>query len=339
MIEILIFPNIGLVLIAPNLILYYDLDSSAFFGTIFLLTYFLRWPLSLLGIIYLGFIELKYNNIEIEYQKNLTKDSLGLMKDFQKHSFDHFKNQIDEWGIEFIDKAKNSDMDFTFEDIQLGINKNKIKKPYHELRNPPARRTQWVWMFLLNNYLSIQKKEYNPSEVDNLKKVDAFFKKISTGEDFKILQDGHLNIKKDKLVFKGTEEHAIAYTNISKIELRGDGIEIRTLRGDKESIYFKTKNFYIIFFTLVFTKEIENFNLEILKIDLIDGVNELADDFYKRFRLELEVSEKLLSGDNEIINNFLKENKLGSWENYRKGGNLDFSKIFAPQFITLTAKK
>ena len=48
------------------------------------------------------------------------------------------------------------------------------------------------------------------------------------------------NIKKDKLVFHGTEQLDITYTNISKIELRRDGVEIKTLKGDNESIYFRT---------------------------------------------------------------------------------------------------
>jgi len=337
-IEIFIICLIVLIFITPNLILNNNLNSSNW-GFIFLFSYFMRWPVGILGIIYLVFKGLEYDYLEEDFQEHLTKDSLELMKNFQKHSFNLFKEQVDEWSREFIEKAKDNQVEFTFEDIELGINKNKIKKPYHELRKPPARTTQWVWMFLLLGYLSIQKKEYKPTEVGILKKIDTFFKLISTREDFKKLQDGRLNIKKDKLVFNGTEQLDITYTNISKIELRRDGIEIKTLEGDNESIYFKTKNFYIIFFTLVFTKgkdEIIEFDR---KTELIDTVNRLADDFYNRFRLELEVSKKLLSGDNEIVNNFLKENKLGSWENYRKGGNLDFSKVFAGLSINITKKK
>ena len=336
-IEIFIICLIVLIFITPNLILNNNLNSSNW-DTIFLFSYFMRWPVGILGMIYLVFKGLEYDYLEEDFQEHLTKDSLELMKNFQKHSFNLFKEQVDEWSREFIEKAKDNQVEFTFEDIELGINKNKIKKPYHELRKPPARTTQWVWMFLLNNYLSIQKKIYKPSEVDNLKKVDTFFKKISTGEDFKKLQDGLLYIKADKLVFNETKQFIIKYSNISKIGIRGDGIEIKILEGDYESIYFKTKNFYIIFFTLVFAKDLEILKLEDLKVDLSNTVNKLADDFYKRFRLDLEVSKKLLSGDNKIVNNFLNDNKLGTWENYRKGGNLDFSKVFAPQFINITEK-
>jgi hypothetical protein len=337
MTEIFIISLVGLIFITPNLILNNNLDSSNW-DFIFFISYSMRWPVTILGIIYLVFIEIKYQNIEEELQENLTKDSLELMKNFQKHSFNLFKEQVDEWSGEFIDKVKENDIEFTFEDIELGINKNKVKKPYHELYKPPARTAEWVWTFLLMSYLSIQKKEYLPSEVGSFKKINTFFKMLSTREEFEKLQDGHLNIKKDKLVFHGTEQVDITYTNISKIELRRDGVEIKTLKGDNESIYFKTKNFYIIFFTLVFTKgkdEIIEFDR---KTELIDTVNRLADDFYNRFRLELEVSKKLLSGDNEIVNNFLKENKLGSWENYRKGGNLDFSKVFASLSVNITKK-
>lgn len=336
-IEILIICLIILIFITPNLILNNNLNSSNW-NTIFFFSYFMRWPVGILGIIYLVFKGLEYDYLEEDFQEHLTKDSLELMKNFQKHSFNLFKEQVDEWSREFIEKAKDNQVEFTFEDIELGINKNKIKKPYHELRKPPARTTQWVWMFLLLGYLSIQKKEYKPTEVGILKKIDTFFKLISTREDFKKLQDGRLNIKKDKLVFNGTEQLDITYTNISKIELRRDGIEIKTLEGDNESIYFKTKNFYIIFFTLVFTKDKDEIIEFDHKTELIDTVNELADDFYNRFRLELEVSKKLLSGDNKIVNNFLNDNKLGTWENYRKGGNLDFSKVFAPRFINITEK-
>ena len=351
-IEIFIISLTGLIFITPNLIIANNLNS-AFFVAISVVFYFIRVPIAILGLIALVYVSMNFDNIEEELQENLTKDSLELMEDFQKHSFNLFKEQVDEWSEEFIDKAKNNHIEFTFEDVELGINKNKIKdgtftkftfdekiKEYHELPKPPARTTQWVWGFLLITYLSIQKKEYKPSEVGILKKINTFFKMISTREDFKKLQDGRLNIKKDKLVFNGTEQLDITYTNISKIVLRRDGIEIKTLKGDNESIYFKTKNFYIIFFTLVFTKgkdEIIEFKID-SKTELIDAVNELADDFYNRFRLELKVSKKLLSGDNEIVNNFLKENKLGSWENYRKGGNLDFSKVFASLSINMTKK-
>lgn len=337
-IEIVIISFTGLIFITPNLILNNNLDGSNW-KFIFGISYFMRWPIGILGLFALFYVSSFFDRIDEELQENVTKDSIELMEDFQKHSFDLFKKQVDEWSEEFIDKAKDNDIEFTFEDVELGINKNNAKKPYHELSKPPARITQWVWMFLLLGYLSIQKKEYTPSEVGILKKINTFFKMISTREEFKKLQDGRLNIKKDKLVFHGTEQLDITYTNISKIELRRDGVEIKTLKGDNESIYFKTKNFYIIFFTLLnFIKG----NDEIIEFDhkteLIDRVNELADDFYNRFRLELEVSKKLLSGDNEIVNNFLKENKLGSWENYRKGGNLDFSKVFASLSVNITKK-
>ena len=337
-IQIFAFVLAGLVFITPSLIFYYDLNGDIF-DLIFGISFIIRWPIAILALIFIVYLDFTRRSLISNFEENLTRDSLKLMEDFQKHSFDLFKNQVDEWSEEFIDKVKDKHIDYTFEDVELGINKNKIQKPYHELRKTPARTTQWVWTYLLLGYLSIQKKEYEPSEEDILKKIHTFFKMISTQEDFKKLQDGRLNIKKDKLVFHGTEQVDITYTNISKIELRRDGVEIKTLKGDNESIYFKTKNFYIIFFTLVFTKgkdEIIEFDH---KTELIDTVNELADDFYNRFRLELEVSKKLLSGDNEIVNNFLKENKLGSWENYRKGGNLDFSKVFASLSINITKKK
>ncbi len=327
---------VGLIFITPNLILNNNLDSNNW-DFIFFISYSIRWPVTILGIIYLVFIEIKYQNIEEELQENLTKDSLELMKDFQKHSFNLFKEQVDEWSKKFIDKVKDNDIEFTFEDVELGINKNKVKKPYHESYKPPARTTEWVWSFLLMSYLSIQKKEYLPSQVGSFKKIKFFFKIISMREEFEKLQDGNLNIKKDRLVFNGAEQLEITYTNISKIQLRGDGVEIKTLNGDNESIYFKTKNFYIIFFTLVFTKSKDEIN-KFDRKELFDTVNKLAEDFYNRFRLELEVSKKLLSGDNEIVNNFLKENKLGSWENYIKGGNLDFSKVFASLSINITKK-
>ena len=337
-IEIVIISFTGLIFITPNLILNNNLDGSNW-EFIFGISYFMRWPIGILGLFALFYVSWFFDRIDKELQENVTKDSIELMEDFQKHSFDLFKEQVDEWSEEFIDKVKDKHIDYTFENVEFGTNKNKIQKPYHELRKTPVRTTQWVWTYLLLGYLSIQKKEYEPSEEDILKKINTFFKMISTQEDFKKLQDGRLNIKKDKLVFHGTEQLDITYTNISKIELRRDGVEIKTLKGDNESIYFRTKNFYIIFFTLVFTKgkdEIIEFDN---KTELIDMVNELADDFYNRFRLELEVSKKLLSGDNEIVNNFLKENKLGSWENYRKGGNLDFSKVFASLSINITKKK
>ena len=337
-IQIFAFVLAGLVFITPSLIFYYDLNGDIF-DLIFGISFIIRWPMAILALIFIVYLDFTRSSLISNFEENLTRDSLKLMEDFQKHSFDFFKNQVDEWSEEFIDKVKDKHIDYTFEDVEFGINKNKIQKPYHELRKTPVRTTQWVWTYLLLGYLSIQKKEYESSEEDILKKINTFFKMISTQEDFKKLQDGRLNIKKDKLVFHGTEQVDITYTNISKIELRRDGVEIKTLKGDNESIYFKTKNFYIIFFTLVFTKgkdEIIEFDN---KTELIDMVNELADDFYNRFRLELEVSKKLLSGDNEIVNNFLKENKLGSWENYRKGGNLDFSKVFASLSINITKKK
>ena len=336
-IQILAFALAGLVFITPSLIFYYDLNGDTF-ELIFGISFILRWPIAILTLIFIVYLDFARSSLISNFEENLTRDSLILMEDFQKHSFDLFKDQVDEWSEEFIDKAKNNHIEFTFEDVELGINKNKIKKPYHELRKPPARTTQWVWVFLLGTYLSIQKKEYKPTEVGIRKKINTFFKKISTREDFKKLQDGRLNIKKDKLVFYGTEQLDITYTNISKIELRRDGVEIKTLKGDNESIYFKTKNFYTIFFTLVFTKGKDEKEFD-RKTELIDTVNKFADDFYNRFRLELEVSKKLLSGDSEIVNNFLKENKLGSWENYRKGGNLDFSKVFASLSINITKKK
>ena len=336
-IEIVIISFTGLIFITPNLILNNNLDGSNW-GIIFVISYFMRWPIGILGLFALVYVGWFFDLVDEELQENVTKDSIELMEDFQKHSFDLFKEQVDEWSEEFIDKAKDNDIEFTFEDVELGMNKNNAKKPYHELSKPPARTTQWVWMFLLLGYLSIQKKEYTTSEVGILKKINTFFKMISTQEEFNKLQDGRLDIKKDKLVFNGTEQLDIKYTNISKIELRRDGIEIKTLEGDNESIYFKTKNFYIIFFTLDFTKGIDEIIEFDNKTELIDMVNKFANDFYNRFRLELEVSKKLLSGDNEIVNNFLKENKLGSWENYRKGGNLDFSKVFASLSINKTKK-
>ncbi len=336
-IEIVIISFTGLIFITPNLILNNNLDGSNW-GIIFVISYFMRWPIGILGLFALVYVGWFFDLVDEELQENVTKDSIELMEDFQKHSFDLFKEQVDEWSEEFIDKAKDNDIEFTFEDVELGMNKNNPKKPYHELSKPPARTTQWVWMFLLLGYLSIQKKEYTPSEVGILKKINTFFKMISTQEEFNKLQEGRLDIKKDKLVFNGTEQLDIKYTNISKIELRRDGIEIKTLEGDNESIYFKTKNFYIIFFTLDFTKGIDEIIEFDNKTELIDMVNKFANDFYNRFRLELEVSKKLLSGDNEIVNNFLKENKLGSWENYRKGGNLDFSKVFASLSINKTKK-
>ena len=336
-IEIVIISFTGLIFITPNLILNNNLDGSNW-DIIFGISYFIRWPIGILGLFALVYVGWFLDLVDEELQENVTKDSIELMEDFQKHSFDLFKEQVDEWSEEFIDKAKDNDIEFTFEDVELGMNKNNAKKPYHELSKPPARTTQWVWMFLLLGYLSIQKKEYTTSEVGILKKINTFFKMISTQEEFNKLQDGRLDIKKDKLVFNGTEQLDIKYTNISKIELRRDGIEIKTLEGDNESIYFKTKNFYIIFFTLDFTKGIDEIIEFDNKTELIDMVNKFANDFYNRFRLELEVSKKLLSGDNEIVNNFLKENKLGSWENYRKGGNLDFSKVFASLSINKTKK-
>ena len=336
-IEIVIISFTGLIFITPNLILNNNLDGSNW-DIIFGISYFIRWPIGILGLFALVYVGWFFDLVDEELQENVTKDSIELMEDFQKHSFDLFKEQVDEWSEEFIDKAKDNDIEFTFEDVELGMNKNNAKKPYHELSKPPARTTQWVWMFLLLGYLSIQKKEYTTSEVGILKKINTFFKMISTQEEFNKLQDGRLDIKKDKLVFNGTEQLDIKYTNISKIELRRDGIEIKTLEGDNESIYFKTKNFYIIFFTLDFTKGIDEIIEFDNKTELIDMVNKFANDFYNRFRLELEVSKKLLSGDNEIVNNFLKENKLGSWENYRKGGNLDFSKVFASLSINKTTK-
>ena len=337
-IEIVIISFTGLIFITPNLILNNNLDGNNW-DIIFGISYFIRWPIGILGLFALVYVGWFLDLVDEELQENVTKDSIELMEDFQKHSFDLFKEQVDEWSEEFIDKAKDNDIEFTFEDVELGMNKNNAKKPYHELSKPPARTTQWVWMFLLLGYLSIQKKEYTTSEVGILKKINTFFKMISTQEEFNKLQDGRLDIKKDKLVFNGTEQLDIKYTNISKIELRRDGIEIKTLEGDNESIYFKTKNFYIIFFTLDFTKGIDEIIEFDNKTELIDMVNKFANDFYNRFRLELEVSKKLLSGDNEIVNNFLKENKLGSWENYRKGGNLDFSKVFASLSINITKKK
>ena len=336
-IEIVIISFTGLIFITPNLILNNNLDGNNW-DIIFGISYFIRWPIGILGLFALVYVGWFLDLVDEELQENVTKDSIELMEDFQKHSFDLFKEQVDEWSEEFIDKAKDNDIEFTFEDVELGMNKNNAKKPYHELSKPPARTTQWVWMFLLLGYLSIQKKEYTTSEVGILKKINTFFKMISTQEEFNKLQDGRLDIKKDKLVFNGTEQLDIKYTNISKIELRRDGIEIKTLEGDNESIYFKTKNFYIIFFTLDFTKGIDEIIEFDNKTELIDMVNKFANDFYNRFRLELEVSKKLLSGDNEIVNNFLKENKLGSWENYRKGGNLDFSKVFASLSINKTKK-
>ena len=336
-IEIVIISFTGLIFITPNLILNNNLDGSNW-DIIFGISYFIRWPIGILGLFALVYVGWFLDLVDEELQENVTKDSIELMEDFQKHSFDLFKEQVDEWSEEFIDKAKDNDIEFTFEDVELGMNKNNAKKPYHELSKPPARTTQWVWMFLLLGYLSIQKKEYTTSEVGILKKINTFFKMISTQEEFNKLQDGRLDIKKDKLVFNGTEQLDIKYTNISKIELRRDGVEIKTLKGDNESIYFKTKNFYIIFFTLDFTKGIDEIIEFDNKTELIDMVNKFANDFYNRFRLELEVSKKLLSGDNEIVNNFLKENKLGSWENYRKGGNLDFSKVFASLSINKTKK-